>query len=664
MPLAWACLLWVGLQGAPTSPTPQPPPVRFEGEHYHRSAERLGSFASTANFSLRYRLDQDLAPGGAVRLSLGYPWQGRTLRVMRANIWSPFQIWQPRAANYLSVHVPGNADFQLVTPPPGGLWTREVWVEIVPTRDSNPLLKGQEIEFRIGDPSQGSPGYRLSEQSADVWILVEERRDAGSPFELRYPASAFPRIEVGPMTTDRFSLHVDSIRQPGERARLIVQARENDDSFFRNSGIDRSFTGLVHLQPSRPLPGLPASILFTEQDRGVKTIWFDASGSGAVRIEASLDGATQIRGESNPLLVREPVRGTPTPRLYWGNLHVHSTVGGHALGLPREAFRWAREVEGFDFMGLTEHCSMPTGNDFDWDWLRHLDEDESRPGRFVGFVGYEWTSDRSGHRNVVLKHGTDLGDAFCLGDGNRAEQLLAAMAGHRAIGIPHHSAWAATGPMDWGSALAHPNQPLVEIYSWHGSSEYYGNPLPMQQSAIKNHPPGLGAYVQEALRAGYRMGFTADSDHHLARPGSNIAFPQRYARMGLTGVWTTRLDREGIWHGLTQRHTIATTGARAIGWLQIENAIVGGELYTDRDPELRIELFGTEDIVELTVFRNGDDPVLELTPQQRDLSLTWIDLDTAPGELHSYYVRAVQADGHRIWLSPIWVRREAGSGTD
>lgn len=659
--------LVAGAQASPTSsiqpetPTPVTPPVVFEGGLYFPSAEQPGRTAAKTDFVLRYRLSQDIPLGGAVRMYLGYSWQGRALTVMRANIWHDFQLDRATAANYLTVEVPGNQNYRLEQPHAGGLWVRQCGVELHPTSAQASLRKGQELIFRIGDPSAGSPGYLLPKQSADVHFLVEERIDANTPFRLAYPAELFPRIEVGPTSTDRFTVLVDSICTPGERVRMIVQARQNADSFYLNSGIDRSFVGEVQLQSDRVISDLPTSIYFEAKDQGVKTLYFHPHELGVVRVQAHEQANPSVLGESNPLLVRAQANGQPQARLLWGNLHVHSAVGGHALGNPTQAFAWARDTEGFDFMGLSEHCSMPGGNEFDWTLLRGLDEQESRPQSFVAFVGYEWTSDRAGHRNVILKHGADAGDVFCLGDGNRTRKLLTALEGHRAIGIPHHSAWAATGPMDWGDSLTHPNQPLVEIYSWHGSSEYPGNPLPMQQNAIKNHPAGLDAYVQEALRAGFRMGFTADSDHHMARPGSNISFPERYARMGITGVWSASHDRDGVWNGLTHRRTIASTGARAIGSFEVNGHVIGQEFWSADEPQLTVSIFGTDEITELTVFRDGSDAVLQLQPNQRDVQLKWTDPNTAPGELHSYYVRAIQADGHRIWLSPIWMRRTAAS---
>ncbi|MFO0982441.1 MAG: hypothetical protein U1E76_12015 [Planctomycetota bacterium] len=80
------------------------------------------------------------------------------------------------------------------------------------------------------------------------------------------------------------------------------------------------------------------------------------------QIEAVLQSAG-ARGSSNPF-VRCEAGGD---RLYFGSLHNHSAIGGHAAGPLRAGVRLARDVTRLDFFALTEHAGAPH---FHWPALR------------------------------------------------------------------------------------------------------------------------------------------------------------------------------------------------------------------------------------------------------------------------------------------------------
>jgi uncharacterized protein DUF3604 len=651
-------LLAVIPQAQTPNPAPLDPPVAFIGGTYFPSAEAPGSTVASTSFELHYKLSQTLHVGGSVRIYLGYPWQGSALTTLRGNFFYNFQFDEPTEFDFASAEVPGNSNYELFQENAGTLWPRAFGYEVRPTNAARPLLKGQEIIFRLGDPAGGSPGYRLSEISSEFWILVEEKASSQDSFRRVYPLALFPQIEVGPTSTDRFEILVDSNGRPGQEFDLVIQARQNEDSYYRNSAIDRTYTGVVHLNSDPPIADLPAQISFVISDRGVKRLSLHPSVTQVHRISAVAQSNGSITGESNPFLVRKaPPGGGDDFRLLWGNLHVHTAVGGHAIRTPAQAYAYARDEQALDFMSLTEHCSTPIGNDFDWLALQDYSYTESVPGEFVAYAGYEWTSKAEGHRNVVFRNAEEFQNISCISEVNTAQGLLDAMENHRVLGIPHHTAWKDNGPVVWGADLIHANQPLVEIYSWHGSSEYLGNPLPMQMNPFKNHPAGLGVYVQEALKAGFKLGFTGDSDNHLGLAGSNVAFPERYSRMGLTGVYAGEFSRNGIWNALRNRRTIATTGARVLGEFTIAGNAIGDTFTTSQDPDLQVEVYGTAPIKKITIYRNGDEAVYVEKPFLRDLKISWTDPNTVPGQSYSYYVAIIQEDGHRAWFSPIWVNR-------
>ena len=56
----------------------------------------------------------------------------------------------------------------------------------------------------------------------------------------------------------------------------------------------------------------------------------------------------------------------------------------------------------------------------------------------------------------------------------------------------------------------------------------------------------------------------------------------------------------------------------------------------------------------LSVVRNNKYVHTE-EPQQREVKLTWTDMDPIAGKVAYYYVRIEQADGNLAWASPMWI---------
>jgi hypothetical protein len=115
-------------------------------------------------------------------------------------------------------------------------------------------------------------------------------------------------------------------------------------------------------------------------------------------------------------------------------------------------------------------------------------------------------------------------------------------------------------------------EPLVEIYSMHGASEYAGCPREM----IKTVP---GQHVQDALARGYRLGFVAAGDTHSSQPGNPLLGfgPYRTLRhkAGLTAVMADRLDEPALFDALRARRVYATTGSRILLDVVVNGAGMG-----------------------------------------------------------------------------------------
>jgi hypothetical protein len=76
--------------------------------------------------------------------------------------------------------------------------------------------------------------------------------------------------------------------------------------------------------------------------------------------------------------------------IYYGTLHNHTAVSD-GNGSNADAFAYARDIGGLDFLGITDHDS-----DLDsakYDDLKNTADQFNSDGRFVTFYGFEWSTD-------------------------------------------------------------------------------------------------------------------------------------------------------------------------------------------------------------------------------------------------------------------------------
>src|SRR5690606_866462 len=108
-----------------------------------------------------------------------------------------------------------------------------------------------------------------------------------------------------------------------------------------------------------------------------------------------VDPETGITGVSNAILVESI---PPTDRLYWGNLHCHS-IFGDGVRLPEDIYAFARDESFLDVFALTDHTEALTNGQ--WTYFKQVTNEFNEDGRFVTFLGGEWTSPEHGHKNYI-----------------------------------------------------------------------------------------------------------------------------------------------------------------------------------------------------------------------------------------------------------------------
>ncbi|MDH4273313.1 MAG: DUF3604 domain-containing protein, partial [Candidatus Aminicenantes bacterium] len=206
-----------------------------------------------------------------------------------------------------------------------------------------------------------------------------------------------------------------------------------------------------------------------------------------------------------------------TLKVYFGDLHQHSEFSGcgRMNGRIEQNQAYTRHVRGLDFMCTIDHGEHL--NDHTWRLTQLTASQNDRPGRFVVFTGFEWTSEfdaggnlNRGHYNAIFRD-IGSGDRYFSAsdpDTNIPLELWEALkktAGGPAhvLTFPHHPsrrlAWVSWNYYDPEMV------PLMEIVQARGSYEHAGC---FQGLEIDNDAGRvLGHYIRDGLERGLRWGF-------------------------------------------------------------------------------------------------------------------------------------------------------------
>ncbi len=302
---------------------------------------------------------------------------------------------------------------------------------------------------------------------------------------------------------------------------------------------------------------------------------FDAPGVYRITI-ASADGS--IAGVANPILV-----SPDASPVYWGDTHGHSGFA-EGIGTPDKFMTWAKDDARLDFVTHSEHDIWT--DDFEWEVMKRNVATYSEEGRFIAYLGYEWSTRNlfGGHHNVLFRTPEDrlrvptqyfptLSDLY---------------AGLRNLHDPADVVVIPHAHQSGNYRLSDPKlQPLVEIMSQHGAFEWFG---------------------QAYLRQGHQVGFTAASDNHLAQPGYTAPRGGGLAqRGGLGGVLAEELSRDALFDALKAARAYATTGDRIILQATVNGAAMGQRVPFAAERHIAGRVIGTGPIDTVTVVRNGED---------------------------------------------------------
>ena len=519
------------------------------------------------------------------------------------------QCDSPREEGFVSASTNGEARVDVGYHPWG--WVRP-WRGALRVRVYDGSLRpGDRVTVRLGDASMGSAGWDLQTFPE----AVHEFRVLVDPFGtgLYRAISTHPSIRIVPSNPASLDAVLPSRAAPGEGVPLWIRVLDR-----WGNPVD-PFQGDVHVTCEPSVQRLPHRFRAMHGVSMVGPIRFP--GPGVYRLHLASQG---LFGQSNPIEITDQVHP-----LFWADLH-GQTQDGIGTGSVEEYFTYARD------RALVQACSWQ-GNDFqvsDGSWsevcgnTRKFDE----PGRFVTFLGYEWSGPTplGGDHNIMF-----LGDDQPI---RRSSAWQIDGSGRRAW-VPLSDLWRRFGNRKDVMAVAHVGGrhanldfwdpkfcSLIEVHSNHGTFEWL---------------------VEEALRRGYLFGVVGGSDDHSGRPGWSPPLRRGGVRGtvrldsfgGLTSIYADEFTRPGLWRALRSRHCYATTGRRIILDVRSDDWMMGDVVQSDRRPKISVKAIGTAPLLDVKVMRE-DGRIFPQTPGA-ELTQEWVRVDWSGLRIKSRDARAV-----------------------
>lgn len=489
--------------------------------------------------------------------------------------WGSFQTDNPKGDGFVSVRTSGRARVSARIDNRRA-WRRPWWRGLIITVDDGFLKEGDKVIVTLGDRSGEGRGSRA--QTFDA-----------QDFEFRFMVDAFgtgqpvrvlesPRFAVVGGPAVRLEAIAPTEVASGQAGWLQVRAKDH----WGNPAV--SYRGTVRFTLPEGLSGLPAGYTFTAADGGFHRFeGVRVAKPGVYRIRVRDAALPEPEAESNAIAVA----AFSGPRAFWGDFHGQS---GESIGLGTvdSYFAYARGFAAIDFASHQANDFQVTRES--WRAIQEAVKKYHQPGRFVSYLGYEWSGNtgNGGDHNVIyldddqpIYHSShaQLDDPSDLeNDRHTVRELAGVLRGGRSVLIPHIGGRRAN--LDsYDPAL----MPAIEIYSDHGQFEWF---------------------LRDALSRGLKVGFVANSDDHLGKPGDSAPSADHFfVHGGLTCVYARELTRQALWEAIGSRRFYATTGERIGLRFRAGPHEMGEEISAGGPVEFAVEVAGTAGLERLELFR-------------------------------------------------------------
>ncbi len=491
--------------------------------------------------------------------------------------WDTPQFDEPAEPGYTTVTTTGNC----VVKPRYAKFVRSFGNSICMDITGGYIKKGDVITITIGDRSKGSLGIRAQsfcEREHEFRFYL----DPCGTFRYEEMPQRL-HVRVVPGYVHEIQAIVPGSVHVGEDFAVTLRALDE----FGNP--TDKYEGTIQISSPEIGGEFPESVTFTAEDGGsvrIEGCKIDDEGIWHLEIEDKDNG---FHAYSNASLANASGEHT----LYWGDMHgqTRETVG---TGYLDDYYSFARDKAAISFTGWQ-------GNDFEvtdetWQDVRDKSKKYTQEGRFLAFLGYEWsgTTPQGGDHNVHF-----LGDeehfypssnwtaTSVTNDlnANPIPELHAYFKDRKdVLLIPHIGGRYAN--LDY---LNYEFTPAIEIHSHHGTFEWF---------------------AFDAMKKRLKVGFLASSDDHTCRPGLSYALSGHGksasgafdVRSGFTGVFADNLKKQSIWDALRARRCYASTFDRVFMKVDIGGVEMGQEAEVDGPQTLQLLTAGISPIESVEVF--------------------------------------------------------------
>jgi len=601
--------------------------IRFVSEHaIHEGSPLVLPVGSRGTLELSYlHQGEPIRKGGSLHLQ-----ERNAVLVLYA------QTTEPAGICYCSWETSANAVLDVSVRAYRGMLT-EPFLSV--TVQEGMIARGDTFTCRMGDRTAGGPGMCVYATAAQGSIIATLDRD-GSGHDPLLPASHLPLLITARTDPAHYRLLLASVVQPGEPFTVRCSAWD----LYRNRCL--AAAGTLELSGVEAFSGMPSTINFAEEHKGFVTINNVCVNQEGLHRIAFSDKASGLSGLSNPLLVQSE----PAHRVYWGDLHCHG-YGDRSGYMPTKTplldpahkTQAMKDGGGLDFASLSP-MNLPEPGTAIWQDYQQAVEHHMQDG-FAAFQAKEFHCNPGRDRTVIFRDGEDAPIHSLV----TAGALYAAYAEREDVLIECH---VGGGAADW-QAYTYGEEDLLEVTSGHGNFEWF---------------------LQEALQRGFHPAVIGASDAHYDLPGSPrglnslrgrftpgktdgfLTIPRDWGFAGgsVAAVCAQGNTRQTLWQQMRARHTYATTGARILLDLSVNDQPMGSQITTDTPPHLRISAYGTARIRFVDVIR-GNRLLKRFTPNTLDFSDTLTDESLPQEDATWYYIRLRQEDGEYAWSTPIWV---------
>jgi hypothetical protein len=286
-------------------------------------------------------------------------------------------------------------------------------------------------------------------------------------------------------------------------------------------------------------------------------------------------------------------------------------------------------VAGLDFLAVTDHIEYLSWMEFNAGQQKA--DSLTVNGSFIGFYGYEWTSNTYGHCDVFHTNEMISASSSSLYPGGW-DVLTDFVRDHPPAFAQFNHPGRSTAFNNWDSfkyltEVKDSVFPLIEFQNIQQATTYY----------------------ELALSKGWHLTPVWNQDNHLPDWGTK--------NTGRAGIWADTLTRASLISAILHRRTFATMDSNASIWIESDTIPMGSEALYSSSIVFRVLLQDADNESWQSVQLVSDIGMLANITWTGNLDSSFVLMcDTVAW----IFARATQTDGDMIWSAPVFFHSPTG----